>query len=97
MAPFPALALFALAAASIAAAEPLHVPISRRSKNARSLDLKEEIFRLRQRYGRTNATSLGGKSTKRATAAGIPVINQVNSTMILWEYLRALTVFLVGQ
>jgi hypothetical protein len=83
MAPFPVLALFVLAASSIAAAEPIHVPITRRSKNTRVLDLKEETFRLRQRYGRTNSTSLNGKSTKRATAAGIPVINQVNSTKIL--------------
>ncbi|KAF5327777.1 hypothetical protein D9619_004889 [Psilocybe cf. subviscida] len=80
MAPFPALALFTLAVSSIAAAEPIHVPISRRSKNSRILDLKEETFRLRQRYGRTNATSLEGKSAKRATAAGIPVINQDNDS-----------------
>jgi cathepsin D len=80
MAPFPALALFALAASTIAAAEPIHVPISRRSKNTRVLDLKEEVFRLKQRYGRTNATSLDAKSTKRATTAGIPVINQDNDS-----------------
>ncbi|KAF5328713.1 hypothetical protein D9619_011734 [Psilocybe cf. subviscida] len=78
----PLVLLVASTLSTLALADPVHVPIARR-KTARVLDLNEEAFRLRQRYGKTNATSLPVKSSgtgRRAALAGLPIGDQDNDS-----------------
>lgn len=69
---------FLLLPATILAADPIHIPLTRRS--ARKLDINEEAFRLRTKYGFSAAASSARRRTtvgRRGTAVGIPVTNQV--------------------
>ncbi|KAJ3505622.1 hypothetical protein NLJ89_g7319 [Agrocybe chaxingu] len=76
MAPLSLTLPFVLLPALALAQEPIHVPLSRRSRGAH-LDLNKEADKLRNRYGFANGTTgtIPRRSGKRASA-DIPIVNQ---------------------
>jgi cathepsin D len=61
------------------AQEPIHIPLTRRSRVARAFNPADEAQRLRQKYGFANGTAAvrRGPQGRRASSTGIPIINQV--------------------
>ena len=61
------------------AQEPIHVPLTRRSRVARVFNPAEEAYRLRLKYGYLNATPpvRRGAPGRRASSVGVPIINLV--------------------
>jgi len=76
--PSLALALSFLLLPSLSlAADPIHVPLSRRSVSARRFDPVKEAHKLRVKYGFDQpAPTTRRRGSRRATSAGIPVTNQ---------------------
>lgn len=58
----------------LVAADPIHIPLQRRSGVTRKLDLNEAARRVKVRYGFVDSES---KSSRRASSASLPVTNQV--------------------
>lgn len=65
------------------AAEPIHVPLTRRASSAVPFDPNEEALKLRLRYGFVSSDDVPPSSRRRrapirrASSAGIPITNQV--------------------
>lgn len=83
MAPLSSALPFLLLPVLTFAQDAIHVPIARRSRNADgSFDHDAEAQRMRHRYGYATDSSLGTRTfprrgaEKRASSAGIPIINQ---------------------
>ncbi|KAF8961369.1 aspartic peptidase domain-containing protein [Flammula alnicola] len=79
MAPLALALSFLLLPSLSLAADPIHVPLTRRTGSTHKFNIIEEALRLRVKYGFANATTLLPRSTgigRRAASAGIPVTNQ---------------------
>jgi len=59
------------------AQEPIHVPLTRRSRVARAFNPIEEAQRLREKYYPGTAAVRRGPQGRRATSSGVSIINQV--------------------
>ncbi|KIM45427.1 hypothetical protein M413DRAFT_24631 [Hebeloma cylindrosporum] len=72
------------------AQEPIHIPLTRRSRVARTFNPTDEADRLRHRYGFANATTAvrRGPQGRRASSAGLSIINQNQDS----SYLGTITV-----
>ena len=62
---------------SLAQAEPIHIPLTHRSRVARAFSPTDEANRLRHKYGFGTAPARRAPQGRRATSSGVPIINQV--------------------
>jgi cathepsin D len=62
------------------AQEPIHIPLTHRSRVARAFNPTQEAQRLRLKYGFANDTTAlrRGPQGRRATSSGVAIINQVS-------------------
>ena len=61
------------------AQEPIHIPLTHRSRVARAFNPTQEAQRLRLKYGFANSTAAvrRGPQGRRASSGGVAIINQV--------------------
>jgi len=62
---------------SLAQAEPIHIPLTRRSNVARAFSPTDEANKLRSKYGFGTVPVRRAPQGRRAASAGVPIINQV--------------------